>query len=402
MTTASSTGPSGASQPSNTVDSDSVEYGVIGTGMMGVEHIYNINAIDGAEVVVLSDPVQSSLAAGIEAAAAGQAVHQSGPGHNLRGYADHRALLERPGLDAVVIASPNFTHVDVLADVLASGKHVLIEKPLCTTVADCQQVIELEAQTRSKFPDRIVQVGLEYRYMPAVAKLVSEVAAGVVGTPRMVAIREHRFPFLEKVGHWNRLSSNTGGTLVEKCCHFFDLMNLIIGERPTRVLASGAQDVNHLDEIVDGQQSDILDNAYVIVDYPSGARAMLDLCMFAEATYNQEEISVVGEKGKAEALIPEGVFRLGLRGTHYIGDVTESPVSDDHIPYEGLHHGSSYVEHLHFLKAIKGEEPVPVTLEDGLWSVAIGQAAHLSIDEGRPVEMSELLDQSTNPSGSIG
>ena len=100
----------------------------------------------------------------------------------------------------------------------------------------------------------------------------------------MVAIREHRFPFLTKVDDWNRFSANTGGTLVEKCCHFFDLMNLILRNAPWRVMASGAQDVNHLDERYDGRTPDILDNAFVIVDYPSGARALLDLCMFAEAT----------------------------------------------------------------------------------------------------------------------
>jgi len=92
---------------------------------------------------------------------------------------------------------------------------------------------------------------MEYRYMPAVAELVRLVGDGVVGTPRMLAIREHRFPFLTKVDNWNRFSANTGGTLVEKACHYFDLMNLIIGERPSRVYASGAQDLNHLDERYD-------------------------------------------------------------------------------------------------------------------------------------------------------
>ena len=64
----------------------------------------------------------------------------------------------------------------------------------------------------------------------------------------MVSLREHRFPFLEKVGDWNRFEDNTGGTLVEKCCHFFDLMNQVMPGRPERVYASGSQMVNHLDE----------------------------------------------------------------------------------------------------------------------------------------------------------
>ena len=159
--------------------------------------------------------------------------------------------------------------------------------------------------------------------MAAAAELIRLVHDGVVGTPRMVAMREHRFPFLVKVGNWNRFTENTGGTLVEKTCHFFDLMNVILQERPWRVMASGAQDVNHLDETYDGRTPDILDNAFVIVDYPSGARALLDLCMFAEATHHQEELSVVGERGKVEALIPSNIVRVGRRGEHWIGGVEE-------------------------------------------------------------------------------
>ncbi len=359
-----------------------IRYGVIGSGMMGVEHILNINALSGAEVVAAADPHPPSLVAATEAA--------SNP---IETFADHRDLLAAGLCDAVVVASPNHTHLAVMADVLAADVHVLIEKPLCTTVEDCAELLALAAAHRTfgDGTDRIVWVGLEYRYMPAVAQLVADVGAGAVGAPRMVSITEHRFPFLVKVGDWNRFSANTGGTLVEKCCHFFDLMNVLIGERPVRVYASGAQDVNHLDERYDGRTPDILDNAFVIVDYPGGARAMLDLCMFAEATHNQEEISVVGAKGKLEALLPESVLRRGRRDEHSIGNVETEVVHDETIAHEGLHHGSSFVEHQRFCAAIRGEGPVEVTLEDGLWSVAAGAAAHRSIAEGRPVELSELM-----------
>jgi predicted dehydrogenase len=370
-----------------------VRYGVIGTGMMGVEHIHNIRALADGRVVAISDPDESSRRAGL------RAVTGAGPGgpgraEDVAVFADHREVLEHPGLDAVVIVSPNHTHRDILGDVLDRGVNVLVEKPLCTTVADCLDVMARAEATAPSFPGRVVQVGLEYRYMPAVARLVDEVRAGAIGRPRMVAIREHRFPFLAKVGNWNRFSVNTGGTLVEKCCHFFDLMNLVIGERPTRVMASGAQDVNHLDEVHDGRRSDILDNAFVIVDYPGGARAMLDLCMFADATHNQEEISVVGADGKAEALIPEGRFRLGIRGRDWIGGVPGEVVDDSHIAYDGLHHGASYLEHLDFVAAIRGRAPVAVTLDDGLWSVAMGVAAHRSIEAGRPVGLDEVMGAS--------
>ncbi len=356
---------------------EKVRYGVIGTGMMGIEHINNIVATGRGVVTAVSDTDSSSLDMARDALE-GQPMPQL--------FTDHRALLDAGVCDAVVIATPNMTHRAVLDDVLVAPVHVLVEKPLCTTTSDCQSIVEATEQRTE-----MVWVGLEYRYMPAVTRLATEVRSGAVGDVHMVAIREHRFPFLTKVGDWNRFSANTGGTLVEKCCHFFDLMNLLTQATPTRVYASGGQSVNHLDETYDGKTSDILDNAFVIVDFDSGARGMLDLCMFAEATHNQEEISVVGDQGKVEALIPDSVLRIGRRGEHNIGAVQQSVVSDATVAHEGLHHGSSYIEHQRFIDAIvNGTEP-EVTVRDGLMAVAVGEAAHRSIDSGGPVDLSQIL-----------
>ena len=68
------------------------------------------------------------------------------------------------------------------------------------------------------------------------------------------------------------LRRNTGDTLVEKCCHFFDLMMRIAGEghMPARVFASGGQDVNHRDEVYEGERADIVDAAYAIVEFDNG------------------------------------------------------------------------------------------------------------------------------------
>lgn len=370
-----------------------IRYGIIGTGMMGIEHILNIAALDETSVVALADTNAASREDGLVAA---------GPG--CTAYDDYRDLLADESVDAVVVVTPNFTHIDVMRDVLAAGKHVLCEKPLCTTAADCTTLIEL-----ADGYDGVIWVGLEYRYMPAVDALIDEVRSGYVGDVKMVAIREHRFPFLVKVDDWNRFSKNTGGTLVEKTCHYFDLMNLIIGERPIQVFASGNQAVNHLDEQYDGEMSDILDNAYVTVDYPDGKRAMLDLCMFAEATKDQEELSVVGDKGKLDARIPTSELHLGRRsgeGVLDIGNVETRPIVNPEIRHEGLHHGASYLEHVDFAEAVRthrtagggmaGSEAVEklgtlVSLEDGLWSVAIGEAAHRSIAENRPVAIAEIM-----------
>jgi predicted dehydrogenase len=352
--------------------SDTIRYGIIGSGMMGLEHMLNIRLIPDAVVTAVADPHPRSQKWGRDTA-----------GPDARIYEDYRELLAEAPVDAVVVATPNFTHVKVLADLFESDKHILVEKPLCTTVDDCRRI----EKAAERHPG-VVWVAMEYRYMPPVARLIEELRGGSAGRLRMLAIREHRFPFLPKVDDWNRFARNTGGTLVEKCCHFFDLMNLIVGERATCVYASGAQDVNHLDESYDGEVPDILDNAYAVVDYEGGCRALLDLCMFAEASRNEQEIVATGDEGKVECFIPECRVVVGRREGRQI--------ESHHVPVEerlmkaGFHHGSTYFEHLAFLQAIRSGGPPEVSVRDGLMAVALGQAAERSVVEGRPVELSEL------------
>jgi len=355
-----------------------VRYGIIGAGMMGTEHLWNLAALPGAVVTAVADPVAAQLEWFV--AAAGD------DGARITTFVDHRELLASGLVDVVVVATPNFTHRDVLMDVFAHPHlHVLVEKPLCTTMADCAEVAEA-----ARHHHGIVWVGLEYRYMPPVARLRQVVADGGVGRVHMVALREHRFPFLPKVGDWNRFNRNTGGTLVEKCCHFFDLMNVLAGDTPVAVMASGGQAVNHRDESYGGNVPDIDDHALVIVEYAGGVRASLDLCMFAEGSVNQEELSVVGDRGKAEAFLPSSQFRLGTRQGGQAGVITEV-VHDDRVAYEGFHHGSSYLEHLDLLHAVRTGAQPEVTVDDGVLSVAMGVAAHRSIDEGRKVAIDEVM-----------
>ncbi|MGE4609534.1 MAG: Gfo/Idh/MocA family oxidoreductase [Myxococcota bacterium] len=348
-----------------------IRYGIIGTGMMGIEHMLNVRIIPDAVVTAIADTNETSRGWARDTAP------------EIEVYSDYREMIERAPIDAVVVATPNFTHAEVLAHLLQTDHHILVEKPLCTTLEDCQ-LVEKAASNHAG----VIWVGMEYRYMPLVARLIDEVRGGAVGNVRMLAIREHRFPFLKKVDDWNRFSRNTGGTLVEKCCHFFDLMNHILESRPTALFASGAQDVNHLDETYGGKVPDILDNAFVIVDYENGCRAMLDLCMFAEGSRTQQEIAVTGDIGKVECLLPESTLIIGKRD---LGNVEKMTISvDDEVQNAGFHHGATFFQHLAFLDAIRRGSAPDVSLSDGLLAVAMGIAAQLSIDENRRVEMKEL------------
>ena len=349
--------------------------GLIGTGMMGCEHLRNLMGLDSVAITAVSDPNEEPLR---------WATKTLGDRANsVTQFTSHEDLLASGLVDAVLVASPNYTHKSILDDILSTDIPVLVEKPMCTTVEDCISVVRAQ-ESRSA----ITWVGLEYRYMAPIAGLLQELRSGIIGNMKMMSIREHRFPFLVKVDNWNRFSRNTGGTLVEKCCHFFDLMNLAVGSRPVRVMASGGQDVNHLDEVYNGERSDILDNAYVIVEYANGVRTMLDLSMFAEGGQHEQEITVVGDRGKLDAYIPgNGKIFIGNRASRSVQEI-DVPTDPD-IAHMGFHFGASFIECKRFVDAVLNNTPPEVTVADGLWSVVIGAAAHRSIDESRPVLVSE-------------
>jgi predicted dehydrogenase len=354
---------------------ETLRYGVIGTGMMGCEHIRNIAVLDGSEVVAFADPNEKPRA-WARRALAGQSALE---------FADYRRMLADVPLDVIVIASPNFTHAEVLNAAFASGRHILVEKPLCTRVADARCVAE-----RAASHPGLVMVGMEYRFMAPTARLVSEVRGGTAGNLKMLAIREHRWPFLRKVGDWNRFSDKTGGTLVEKCCHFFDLMCLIVGAAPARVFASGAQDVNHLDERYGDRVPDILDNAMVIVDFDNGVRASLDLCMFADGARSEQEIVATGDRARIDVTLPQGDIYIGTRRPLAIE--REKIAVDPRLLTLGAHFGATYFEHRALADAIRAGGESPVTAAEGLTAVALGAAAQQSIATGMPVVFSDFLE----------
>jgi predicted dehydrogenase len=350
--------------------------------MMGQEHLRNIALLPGAEVAAIFEPD-----AGMRARAAALAPKAA--------LVDSvAALLAHPGLDCLLVASPNHLHLAQLEAIAATRPlPVLVEKPLFTDPADAPRLAALA----ERYPAPL-WVAMEYRYMPPVAALVAQ-AAAVTGGVRMLTIREHRFPFLSKVGAWNRFNRNTGGTFVEKCCHFFDLMRLILKDDPVRVMASAGQAVNHLDERYGGEVPDVLDHGYVIVDFARGARAMLELCMFAEGSRYQEELSAVGPAGKIECLVPgPGRFWPAHLGAPPVAQLIVSPRAPKgpravEIPVDpalleaGDHNGSTFYQHQRFAAAVRGEGPVEVTLADGWWAVAMGIAAQRSAATGQAVDL---------------
>ena len=192
-------------------------------------------------------------------------------------------------LDAVVISSPNFTHVPLALETLKSGKHLFLEKPVGITPSECRKL--LRASQKS---DRILMIGHELRYSPYFVKLKKLVDAGAIGRPHMTWCKEFRGPFQPKSRNWIQDRRRSGGCLVDKNCHHFDLMNWWIGDRPRRVAAFGGNAVNR---IITGPNQ-VHDHATVSWEYENGARGTLHLCLFAHEPPKEDlEMGIVGDAG---------------------------------------------------------------------------------------------------------
>ncbi|MEM7269609.1 MAG: Gfo/Idh/MocA family oxidoreductase [Pseudomonadota bacterium] len=358
-----------------------LNYGIIGCGMMGQEHIRNIKLLENTCVAAIFEPDAAMRKRSAEYA----------PDVVFR---DSIEALLAEDLDCLVIASPNFRHVEQLQEV-ARHRHlpILCEKPLATRAEDREAVQKFAAAYSAP-----VWVAMEYRYMPPLARFLEEVEAATGGV-KMLTIREHRFPFLPKVNDWNRFNRYSGGTLVEKCCHFFDLMRLITRGEPTRVMASGWQAHNHMTESYGGETPDIWDAAFATVEFDNDVRALLDLCMFAEGSQYQEEISAIGPEGKVECLIPGPTrFWNKKNGPPPTPKVVISPrdlsgVRTIEVPVDptlltaGDHHGSTFYQHEQFRRVVLGERAPEVTLRDGWMAVEMGMAAQTASIEGRVIDI---------------
>ena len=355
---------------------ETIRWGIVGAGMMGREHIANL--------LLMPDTVIAAL---VEPDAEQRALSTTAIGREVATFDSPATLAASGTVDAVLVASPNFTHAEVLGPLMAARLNILCEKPLATTLDDARAV----ARAAEGYP-AVFWTGMEYRYMPPASAFIAQVHAGRTGQLRMLSIREHRFPFLVKVGDWNRFNRNTGGTMVEKCCHFFDLMRVIVQSEPVRVFCSGAAGVNHKDERYGGEIPDIIDNSFTVIDFANGVRAQLDLCMFADGAENQEEIVAVGDAARLDVLIPAGDLIHAPR----VGFMNPKQVTREHVAVDplalaaGQHHGATFYQHQAFARAVRGEGSVEVTADDGLRAVAMGLAAESSAREHRVVAMSEF------------
>lgn len=360
-------------------------FNIIGCGNMGIEHM-RVTMLEGrATIHGVFDPNPKSIEQ------AKKQFARISPKINLIEYESLTDACNDKDVDGLIICTPNYTHIDIVREAIKSGKHIMLEKPMTTNLEDAYEVVQIAKDYKSIF-----QIGLQYRYKAIYEEAIHEaLERKSLGDIKTISIMEHRVPFLDKVKQWNKFSKYSGGTLVEKCCHYFDLMNLFAQSKPVKVFASGSMAVNFTDFQYDGEKSDIIDNAFVTVLYDNGISANFNLCMFSPMFY--EELVICGDKGRLKASENEDFLSVNRPRNHLeilSGENKPSKITTPCYPVyieESGHGGGTYYEHVNFVDNINGVSTSMPSVEEGFWSVIVGIAAEESLKQGKTVLIEEIL-----------
>ncbi len=340
--------------------------GFLGLGAMGFSHVNSFARLcaEQIEIAAICSANQERI----------DKVRELAP--DVRVFKDESQLIQSP-LDAIVVSTPNFTHVQLAQEILSAGKHLFLEKPCGINRAECRKL--MEAADKS---DRILMIGHELRYSPFFQKIKELVDAGEIGTPRMVWTREFRGPFQKKSQDWIQDARRSGGMLVDKNCHHFDLMNWWVGARPKRVAAFGGLAMNR---VIEGEHQ-VNDHSTVNFEYENGVRGTLQICMFALDFPNEElEMGIVGDGGVLQTRISQIEILQWKRGTNRKEPIIHKPAANfgegwgNHLGFDEMH--------VEFVNCILEKRQPLTNVRNCVDGTLLAVAAEESIKSGKMVEV---------------
>jgi myo-inositol 2-dehydrogenase/D-chiro-inositol 1-dehydrogenase len=336
-----------------------VRFGLVGYGAWGSHHARAIASVPAAELV--------AVAARSEATRARACADHP----RARVYADHREMLAREELDVVGVVLPSDRHHAVAKDVLLSGRHLLLEKPMALTLEHCDELVRLARER-----DRVLAVGHELRLSSLWGRAKELIDAGAIGEPRYALIHLWRRPYRPGSDGWRYDIRRVGSWVLEEPIHFFDLARWYfagLGE-PLSVFATA-----------NGKRPDrpeLHDNVSAVVAFPRGAHAVVTQTLAGWEHHQAAKLTGTegalwaGWSGATDRTF-EPTFALQiLRGDR----VEEVPIPK---PPGEVYELVDQVARV--AGAVRGGAAVACTGEDGRWSVAMCLAAQSSLESGRPV-----------------
>jgi myo-inositol 2-dehydrogenase/D-chiro-inositol 1-dehydrogenase len=319
--------------------------GVIGTGMIGQDHIRRMTTVlSGVQVTAVTD-VDASTAAAV-GARVGATVHATG-----------EELIADPAVDAIVVCSWGPTHEQYVLASIAAGKPVFCEKPLATTQEACLRIVEAEVAHGS----RLVQVGYMRRYDAAYRALKAVLDAGQIGAPLMMhcAHRNASVPaFYSKEM-----------AITDTSVHEIDMVRWMFGEEITaaRVLVPRKS----------RNGGDLQDPLLMILEMAGGALVDIEISVNIRYGYDIRG-EIVGEDGTAALgeLSPVSVRRGGLVATPVPADWRERFIRAYDVEFQ------EWIDSIAL-----GGEPLGPSAWDGYAAAVVSDAGVAALRGGERVEV---------------
>lgn len=332
--------------------------GIIGAGRIGKVHAESItNHVKDAQVAAIADPFMNE--------ATKSWAENLGIPKILK---DYHEILNDASIDAVLICSSTDTHADISIEAIHAGKHVFCEKPISQDLSKIKEVMEALKGSNVKF-----QVGFNRRFDHNFEAVRAAVNEGKIGDVHIVKItsRDPDAPPIEYV----RVS---GGMFLDMTIHDFDMVRYLSGSDVEEVYANGTCLVNPAIR----NEGDV-DTAIITMKLSNGALAVIDNSRKADYGYDQRA-EVFGSLGQV-------AVTNDANSTAVIS--TKDGVTGEKPLYFFLErYMASFSKEVSlFVKACLTDTDVPVDINDGLQPVLIAKAAKKSLDEGRPVKLSEII-----------
>ncbi len=308
---------------------------------------------------------------------------------------DAEQLIADPEIELVSLCTPDDSHEELALRVLASGKHLLLEKPLALSLEGAKRIGQALKDSKGR-----LSFGYEFRVNPAVRELRRLVEEGELGQVRAFALYHFRSPFRRnKWKQWIQSKERSGGLLVEETCHWFDLARYITGREVVELNCVGTGDI-HTDfdyedlAFVQGRFDD--EAVFQISHSLTGHDFSLILQVHGtEGTAwcgLKEEPYTSLDGGSSDYLgLLSFARRGGMSGGVHSGGAPEVPGPKDALitrwGMEATEPWNIRQYVMETVDALRENRPFPAEYEDGLRSLEIALAARRSLERGETVHL---------------
>lgn len=334
-----------------------VTVGIIGAGRIGKVHTESIcNYVRNAKIKMVADPYMNEETE--------KWLLEMGVANVSK---DYHEILNDPEIDAVLICSSTNTHSNISLEAIAAGKHVFCEKPIDHDLAKIKEVVKALEGSNIKY-----QVGFNRRFDHNFAAVRKAVVDGKIGETHIIKVtsRDPEPPSAE-------YAAVSGGMFLDMTIHDFDMVRFLAGCDAEEIYVQSAV----LVDPAIGEAGDV-DTAVITIKMENGAIAVIDNSRRAAYGYDQRA-EVFGSKGMA-ATSNDTASSVVLS--------TDAGVTGEKPLYFFLErYMQSFATEVGcFIDAIEKDTDTPLGVVDGLKPVLMGIAAKKSVEEHRPVKLSEI------------